>query len=270
VWSPHNYDKELHGPQPLYMALAQSYNLPTVALGLQVGEKAVLQTLHAAGYSGAADPLPSMFLGAVEIEPLEVAQMYATLAAGGYSSPLSSIRAVQTKEGQPLSRFPIRVKQSLPEGPVYLVDWALQQVVLFGTGRAAYNVLPPATVVAGKTGTTDDYRDAWFAGFGGDRVAVIWVGRDDNEPTGLAGATGALPIWSRVMKDLRVRSFDPVTPADVEEQLTDPATGLKADDGCPNAINMPFMSGYAPQDFAPCAEGGHKTPLDWLRDLFKR
>jgi penicillin-binding protein 1B len=269
TWSPRNYDKELHGPTPLYMALAQSYNLPTVGLGLQLGEKEMLKTLRAAGYTGTADPLPSLFLGAVDIQPIEVAQMFATLAAGGSQSPLSSIREVQTKEGAPLSRFPMKVRQMLPEGPVYLLNWALQQVMIFGTGRSAYSVLPPSTVVAGKTGTTDDYRDSWFAGFGDDRVAVIWVGRDDNQPTGLSGAAGALPIWAKVMKDVRVRSFEPVPPSDIAEQLTDPATGLRADEGCPNAISMPFMAGYAPQEYAPCAQDAHRGPLDWLRDVFK-
>lgn len=267
VWAPKNYDKELHGPLPAYQALAQSYNLPTVRLGLEVGAQAVLDTMKAAGYTGDAMAVPSVFLGAVDIAPLEVAQMYATLAANGYQAPLSAIREVQTKEGEPLTRYPIKLRQTLPDGPVYLLNWALAQVMQFGTGRAAYNAVPPATALAGKTGTTDDYRDSWFAGFGGDRVGVVWVGRDDYKPTGLSGSTGALPIWARTMRDLRVRSFEPVLPGDVEEVLIDPESGLLADEDCEGAITVPFLRGHPPPDSAPCAGGG---PVDWLRDLFGR
>lgn len=267
LWSPSNYDKQLHGPQPLYRALAQSLNLPTVHVGLQVGAEQVLQTLRRAGYSGEAQALPSLFLGAIGMAPIEVAQIYATLAAGGFQAPLSAIREVQTKDGDPLSRYPIQLKQTLPDGPVYLVDWALRQVVTQGTGRGVYATLPPDVAVAGKTGTTDDYRDSWFAGFSADRVAVIWVGRDDNQPTGLSGSTGALPVWARVMRDLRVQSFDPIPPASVETLVIDPQTGLRADDGCPDAIEIPFMLGWGPAEWAPCARGPG-NPLQWLRDIF--
>lgn len=275
IWSPKNYDRQLHGPQPLYMALAQSYNLPTVRLGLDVGPAAVIATLRAAGYSGEAKPLPSIFLGALDASPLEVAQMYGTLAAGGFQAPLSAIREVQTQDGQPLRRFPIEVKQTLPEGPVFLLNWALRQVMTLGTGRAVYNSVPPDTLLAGKTGTTDDYRDSWFAGFGADRVAVIWVGRDDNQPTGLSGASGALPIWARLMRDLRVRSLDPIPPPDVEEAMIDPVTGLRADEQCMNALVVPYLAGHAPAGWAPCAGGDdlleqikESEPLRWLKDLF--
>jgi penicillin-binding protein 1B len=268
IWSPKNYDKQLHGPQPLYMALAQSYNLPTVRLGLDVGPGAVIATLRAAGYSGEAKPLPSIFLGALDASPLEVAQMYGTLAAGGFQAPLSAIREVQTQ-------FPIEVKQTLPEAPVFLLNWALRQVMTLGTGRAVYSAVPPDVMLAGKTGTTDDYRDSWFAGFGADRVAVIWVGRDDNQPTGLSGSSGALPIWARLMADLRVRSLDPIPPPDVEEAMIDPVTGLRADEQCGNALVVPYVAGTAPTEWAPCAASGDlleqlkdAEPLRWLKDLF--
>ncbi|MDM4770075.1 penicillin-binding protein 1B [Solimonas sp. SE-A11] len=268
-WSPMNYDRQLHGPQPLVNALAQSYNLPTVYLGLQFGPKATRDTLVAAGYSGNAAPVPSMFLGAVEISPLEVAQMYGTLAAGGYQASLSSIRQVQTLDRKPLSQAQIKLKQTLPEGPVYLLNWTMQSVLTQGTARSAYSVLPGDRAYAGKTGTTDDYRDSWFAGFGADRVAVIWVGRDDNKPTGLSGANGALPIWSQVMKDLNARGLDPVPPPDVEEQLVDPASGLKADEGCPGARSVPYIQGRAPEQYAPCAHAAESAPMQWLRDIFE-
>ncbi len=271
VWAPKNYDRQLHGPQHLYMALAQSLNLPTVRLGLALTPAAVLKTMQAAGYEGDARPLPSIFLGAVDASPLQVAQMFGTIASGGFQAAPSAIREVQTKEGQPLQRFPLQMKQTFAEGPIYLLTWAMQRVMTLGTGRAAYSQLPPGTVVAGKSGTTDDYRDSWFAGFGADRVTVIWVGRDDNQSTGLSGSAGALPIWSRVMKDLHVRSLDPIPPATVEEILVDPQTGLRADEHCSNAISIPYLRGSGPQDWAPCAaQASEPGPLQWLKDIFGR
>jgi penicillin-binding protein 1B len=271
VWEPHNYDKQSHGPQPLYMALAQSYNLPTVALGMRLGPEEVRKTMQAAGYDGDANAVPSIFLGAIDIAPVEVAQMFATLAASGYQSPLSAIREVETKEGQPLARYPFKVKQTLPEGPVFLATWAMRQVMTIGTGRSAYNVISPSIVLAGKSGTTDEMRDAWFAGFGADRVTVIWTGRDDFKPMGLSGASGALPIWSKVMRDLKVRGVDVTPPADVEEQLIDPATGLKADEGCTGAVTVPYIRGYAPTETAGCAKliAPVNSAVDWLKGIFK-
>jgi penicillin-binding protein 1B len=268
VWTPQNYDKQLHGPQPLYVALAQSYNLPTVHVGLQVGERAVRDTMRAAGYTGQTPPLPSIFLGAVDASPVEVAQMYATLAANGYQAPLTAIREVLTKEGQPLNRYPLKVTRALPEAPVYLINWALEQVMLFGTGRSAYSTLPASVVLAGKTGTTDEYRDAWFAGFGADRVAVIWVGRDDNQPINLSGSSAALPIWAGVMRDIQVRSLDQTPPAGVEMVLVDPDSGLRADEGCGAQLAVPYLAGYAPTTFAPCAKGATRSPLEWLKGIF--
>jgi penicillin-binding protein 1B len=271
IWRPQNYDKQLHGPQPLYAALAQSYNLPTVNLGLAVGAGEVMKTFRAAGYRGDAPVLPSIFLGAIDIAPLDVAQMYATLAAGGFQAPLSAIREVLTEAGEPLSRYPLKVRQALPEGPVYLVNWALEQVMRSGTGRGAYREVSGAINLAGKSGTTDDFRDAWFAGFGGDRVAVVWVGRDDNKSVGLSGSSGALPIWAGVMKGLNVQSRDPFQPATVEAFLIDPATGQRADEGCAATVAVPYLVSHPPAPWAPCANAAvPETPLDWFMNLFQR
>jgi len=267
-WAPKNYDRRLHGTVPLYAALAKSYNLPTVRIGLDVGVDRVHDLLQAAGLQG-PPRLPSMFLGAINASPLDVAQIYSTLAANGYLTPLLAIREVMTKEGQPLSRYSFQLKQTLPEGPVYLTNWAMQKVIEFGTARWAVSVLPADQQYAGKTGTTDDARDSWFAGFGGDRVAVVWVGRDDNKPVGLDGAAGALRIWGRLMRDLNARGLDLTAPAGIVEASIDPQSGLLADNGCAGAISVPFMAGAVPTSYAPCADAGQSGPLDWLKDIFR-
>ncbi|NKF22560.1 penicillin-binding protein 1B [Solimonas marina] len=270
VWSPHNYDRKLHGPQHLYNALAHSINLPTVRLGLALGPANVLKTMRQAGYDGDAKALPSIFLGAVDASPLQIAQMYGTLASGGFQSSPSAIREVQTKDGKPLQRFPLQLKQTFAEGPIYLITWAMEKVMTIGTGRSAYTQLSPDTVVAGKSGTTDDYRDSWFAGFGADRVTVVWVGRDDNQSTGLTGSTGALQVWSRVMKDIHVRSIDNVPPPTVEEVQIDPDSGLRADDNCYDAVTVPYLQNSGPQEWAPCSAQANQTqgPMQWLKDIF--
>lgn len=267
TWSPANYDKKLHGNVPLYLALAQSYNLPTVRLGMEVGVSEVQSMFAGAGFFD-APALPSIFLGALDMSPLEVAQVYNTLAASGYQTPLSSIREVLTKEGMPLKRYPFKVKQTLPEGPVYLTTWALRKVLEQGTARAAYSIIPSSVSLAGKTGTTDDLRDSWFAGYSADQVAVIWVGRDDYKSTGFTGASGALPIWARLMRDLNAKTLEDAPPADVEETLIDPGSGLRANENCPNAMTVPYIAGYLPTAAAPCAGGALAEPSQWLQEMF--
>ncbi len=270
VWSPHNYDNKPHGPLPAYMAMALSYNLATVRMGMQLGVKAVHDTFAAAGYADAPE-VPSMFLGAIDMSPLDVAQIYSTIAGGGYLTPLLAIRAVQTKDGQPLSRYAFKLEHTLPEGPIYLITWGMTKVIQLGTGRWANSVLPGGETFAGKTGTTDGFRDSWFAGFGSDRVAVVWVGRDDNKPTGFEGATGALRIWGPLMRDLHAKGLDLIPSAGVEEDLIEPASGLRADPGCPDAITVPYLAGSAPAQYAPCANAAKSTatPLDWLKSIFR-
>ena len=268
IWSPKNYDHQLHGSVPLYMALAKSYNLATVHLGLDVGVGKVKQTFAAAGFDDVPE-LPSIFLGAIDMSPLDVAQIYSTLAASGFRTPLQAIRAVLTKDGQPLNRYAFKIQHTLPEGPVYLTTWAMHQVIELGTAHWATSVLPPGQYYAGKTGTTEDLRDSWFSGFGADRVAVVWVGRDDNKPTGFEGATGALRIWGKLMRDLNAKGIEPLPPADVEELAIDPASGLRADPGCTETVMVPYLRNAEPQQYAPCANASKSTPIDWLKSIFK-
>ncbi|MCI0749067.1 MAG: penicillin-binding protein 1B [Nevskiales bacterium] len=263
VWAPQNYDQQAHGPVPLYLALAKSYNLATVHLGLDIGISNVCEIIRAAGLFEAPPPRPSLLLGAVDMAPLEVAQLYNTLAASGYQAPLLSIREVLTREGQPLTRYPLRIQRTLPEAPVYLLNWALEQTLRIGTGASAYSYVAPEVRLAGKTGTTDDLRDSWFVGYGDDRVVTIWIGRDDNQPAGLTGASGALQIWAPLVRNLEVKSFNPVVPPEIEPVLINPEDGLRADRACAGAVEVPYMTGHAPESYSPCA--GWHSPFRWFR-----
>lgn len=265
TWAPQNYDKVEHGAVPLFVALANSYNLATVHLGMDMGIPTVREIFRAAGMQDPPPPVPALFLGAVDLAPLEVAQMYGTLAAGGYQTPLLAIREVVTKEGQPLSHYPLHVRQTLPEVPVYLLNWNLEQVLRHGTATSAYNYIAPSVRLAGKTGTTDDLRDSWFAGYGEDRVVVIWVGRDDNQSAGLTGAEGALQIWAPLMRDLKVRSFNPQQPDGVETAWANLEDGGRADSGCTGALEIPYAAGHAPTGASSCS--GLKTIESWFKNL---
>src|SRR2546423_1903664 len=194
-WEPTNYDKTFHGAVPLRMALAHSYNAATARLGTDIGVEKVLATIKRLGIERPLNPFASTLLGAVDLSPLEVAQMYQTIASGGFRTPLRAIREVTTQDGRPLKRYALAVEQAFPPEPMYLITAAMQGVVREGTGRSLSNWLPPETAVAGKTGTTTEQRDAWFAGFTGDRLGIVWIGYDDNRAARLSGAGAALPVW---------------------------------------------------------------------------
>jgi len=250
-WTPQNYDHTSHGEVPLHSALAHSYNLATVHLGLDLGLDKVIATLRRLGVERPMKPYPSLLLGSLSLSPLEVAQMYQGLAAGGFRSPLRAIREVLDSQGRPLQRYPLEVVKAADPAAVFLLDRNLVEVVRAGTARGLANYLP-GIEVAGKTGTTNDLRDSWFAGFSGDRVGVVWVGRDDNQPTGLTGSRGALPVWGRLMAALGTQPLALQAPSGVEYLWVNPDSGLLSDEHCPGAVAYPFIAGSGPDRADDC------------------
>jgi len=276
-WRPQNYDHTFHGAVQLRTALAHSYNAATARLGTQIGVERVLDTMKRLGIKRDFKPYAATLLGAVELSPLEVTQMYQTIASSGFSTPLRAIREVTTQDGHPLRRYPLEVAQAIPAEPTYLLTAAMQGVVRDGTARSLSNWLPPESAVAGKTGTTDEQRDAWFAGFTGDRLAVVWIGYDDNRAAKLSGAAAALPLWGELMASLDTQPLAPPRPHGIESVLIDPGSGLRADPECPEAVALPFAQGSAPVAHAPCAsslglavEDVKQTGKSWLERLFGR
>ncbi len=265
-WEPQNYDGTTHGKVPLYQALARSYNLATVNLGLELGLSRVIETLHQLGVAEAVPELPSLLLGAWDRSPLQVTELYAALASGGYAQRLTSIRAVQTREGELLKRYPLELAEPLPAGPVALLNWALQQATQQGTGRGIYRDLDPALRVAGKTGTSDDLRDSWFAGFGANYLGVVWVGHDDNRSTQLTGAVGALPIWSRMMRGAGLQGLAQPAHVPLEWARIDLQSHLPAPRGCRSVLRIPFVAGTVPKQNAPCAT---TSGWDRFKDLWR-
>ncbi|MBK1630013.1 penicillin-binding protein 1B [Thiohalocapsa halophila] len=243
MWRPKNYDHSVHGTVPLYRGLVKSYNLATVNLGLDLGVDQVAGLLRDLGAVRDIDAVPAMLLGSVSLPPVEVAQAYQTIAAGGFRAPLRAIREVLDASGRPLNRYPLAVESVVSAEAAYLTQWAMRRVVTQGTATWLKRRLPSDLAVAGKTGTTNDMRDSWFAGFSGDKVAVAWVGRDDNEPMGLSGSTGALRVWGDIMASVDTQPLDDAPPEGV---VTAGACGS----------SLPYIDGYAG---SACGGGGART-----------
>ena len=271
-WEPQNYDKKFHGDVELRTALAESYNVAVARLGLNLGVPAVIDSARRLGVERKLPPYGSTLLGSIGLTPFEVTQMYQTLASGGFRTPLRSITEVMTPEGEQLKRYSLNVDQAVDPNAVFLLTTAMQHVVRSGTATGVTNFLPAELNVAGKTGTTDDLRDSWFAGFTGDKLAVVWVGHDDNRPTGLTGASGALTVWGQMMATLDPEPLVPAQPETIELVRIDPQSRLRADSGCDGAVEIPYIRGSAPTEHAPCEGGGSakETVKGWFKRLFGR
>jgi penicillin-binding protein 1B len=272
-WQPRNAGNDYAGRIPLLRGLAESRNSATVALGLQVGLPNVLKTLRALGVTRALPEVPAVMLGAVELTPFEVTRMYLTLAANGFRLHLRSIHAVTDKDGKPLASYPLSVEQKLDPAAVFLVNTALQEVVRSGTARGLGRVLPGLNV-AGKTGTTNDSRDSWFAGFTGNTVAAVWVGMDDNSETGLYGASGAMRVWADLIGRLPAVPLTLAQPPGIHWVQVHDGPWLPTAQ-CPGGFGLPILAGGAPPGAVPCDGAPLPAPDDkdddtwrWLRRLF--
>jgi penicillin-binding protein 1B len=252
-WKPQNYDNKFHDQVQLRAALAHSYNVSTARLGIDLGVDRILDKLPLYGIERRPPPYASSLLGSFELSPIEVAQLYQTFADGGFRTPLRAIREILNADGKPLQRYPLNVEPVAAPAPVFLLTAALQGVVREGTAQGMTNWLPAEINVAGKTGTTNDLHDSWFAGYTGDRVGVVWVGRDDNKSSGLTGASGAMTVWGDMMKSIQPEPLQPVVPEDIELVNIDPVSGLHYDVACKTTVLMPFIKGSAPADVTTCA-----------------
>ncbi|WP_426153586.1 penicillin-binding protein 1B [Pseudomonas sp. DC3000-4b1] len=268
VWSPQNYERGSNGTIFLYQGLAHSYNLSSARLGLDLGVPNVFKTLGKLGVEVNWPAYPSMLLGAGALSPMQVATIYQTIANGGYNTPMRGIRSVLTAQGQPLKRYPFQIQQRFDPGSIYLIQTALQRVVREGTARSVYNVLPSSLNLAGKTGTTNDSRDSWFAGFSQDLLAVVWMGRDDNGKTPYTGATGALQVWTNFMRKADPLPLNMAVPDNIVLAWVDAHTGQGSAEGCPNAVQMPYIRGSEPAAGTACNSGpggGEDPVMDWIK-----
>jgi penicillin-binding protein 1B len=273
VWKPENFERNFNGPVPLVRALAESLNLATVGVGMDVGLPKISETLGRFGLERPPALVPSMLLGAIDVTPMEVSQLYNGLANGGFRSSLRAVRAVISADSKPLKAFPLEVTPVASPDVVYEVDRMMEQVMEKGTGRGARAILPANLVVAGKSGTSSDYHDNWFAGFSGSHLAVVWVGYDDNLPTGFTGSLGALPVWARLMAGLGTTSWDAPMPESLAETWIDFNTGLRVDKECSDKNSVPIAVPVGTElPLKPdCGPGKMQSIVErageWIRDL---
>ncbi len=263
-WSPRNYDGKHRGAVTTRAALEQSLNVPTARLANRVGLERIVALARRLGIESRLDPFPALALGAMEVTPRELATVYATLAAGGMRPALHGLVAVHDREGRPVPGQPLPAPERvLSEELAFVVTSVLQGVLDRGTGKSArqQGIEDP---VAGKTGTTNDRRDSWFAGYSPDRATLVWVGYDDNASTRLSGARAALPIWARFAYRVRPAAgypdFD--MPAGVAWAFIDPVTGGLATDRCPEARTEYFLADYLPESLCPDHSGLRARPLE--------
>lgn len=268
-WQPQNFDRRSHGSVPLYEALAKSYNLASARLGMTLGLADVTDMLARLGVEKGVPAVPALLLGAGEYAPIDMAVMYQSIAAGGFRMPLRSIRDIVDANGEPLRRYPLEYDRTASLQAVHLLHYALRAVMREGTGQGAYRYLGEGFDVAGKTGTTNDGRDSWFAGFSGDLLAVIWIGRDDNGSTRLTGSSGALKVWAHFMSRSSRQPLAYRMPDGVEPHWVDERNGFLTGKGCPHAKLLPFIKGSQPGSRTDCGDVKKDRGIrDWFDTLF--
>ncbi len=251
IWEPRNFDREIHGRMTLYQAFIHSYNLPFVHLGVDGGLERLADNLERVQLLKHDVIYPSMLLGTTAMSPFEVAQLYQVIANNGYFTPLTTIRQVRDAERRVLERVPLDSYKLFDQAGMVQVQRAMIGATESGTARYLANRFPGLTL-AGKTGTTDDARDSWFAGFGQRLLTVVWLGRDDNEPIHLTGSSGALRVWADIMQRQRVEAFNLSRDPALTWRRVHPLDGGITRRDCANGVLLPFPQERVPRLKSAC------------------
>ena len=268
-WEPQNYDRKSRGQVPMYLALANSYNQATASLGMELGLNPVLKTVRRLGIEQKLPAYPSVLLGAVSMAPIDIANMYQTIASGGYRMPIRAIDAVVDSQGRSLKRYSLSVERVVDPGPMELLRHSLSIAMKEGTGRRAYQSVDSSILLGGKTGTTNDQRDSWFAGYSGNLMAVTWLGNDDNSPTQFTGSSGALRVWSHFMGSVLLSSAEPLKGADLEYVWVDPRSNSRSHDYCEGARRFPYIKGSVPRVYGGCEPVKDASMMDKIKAWFQ-
>ena len=267
-WSPRNYGDRYEGRVTVRRALEQSLNAATVRIALEVGLERVIATARTMGLSSALRPVPAMALGAFEVTPLELARAYLPLVNGGLRiDTATGVHVVRETDGAPVALPDPGTAVAMLPAEAYLLTSLLQGAMATGTGASA-RALGVTGPVAGKTGTTNDGRDAWFVGYSPSMLSLVWVGFDSGEAHGLSGAEAALPIWADFMRQATEAypgSGAFTIPAGVSVVTIDATNGKSANHWCPLVAQETFLAGTEPP---PCDEHGvESTIVEWWRRL---
>ena len=261
VWSPKNFDGKTNGVVPLYIALNRSLNLAMVNLGVTLGLEKVQKEFELLTGRKPRNQFPSFLLGAEPMSPLEVSELYSNFASGGFNLKPKAVIDVLDSAGSPLSHHSIVLEQTINPTISNTLNRSLELTMRRGTGRfSSFS----KSGVAGKTGTTNDNRDSWFAGFDDNKLAVFWVGRDDNKSSGLSGASGALKVWDASLRRIGVSPLS--IPKDETLIDIEYITGKMARPSCADTVRIPIRDLTKLSTKAGCSLG--KTLGERLRSLF--
>lgn len=266
VWRPQNYDGKFHGTPTVRRALAMSYNIPAVRAAMDAGVPNVIRLASKIGVESRLQPYPSISLGSFEVTPLEIAYAYSVFANEGVKAEPISILAVATKEGRVLENREVQMQRVAPASLTYVMNDMLGDVLDYGTG-ARVRSLGFKRQFAGKTGTTNDYRDAWFVAYSPRILTLVWLGFDDNRNLRLTGSDAAVPIWANYMNAIvgSVPDTNFKRPDSVIERQIDPESGLLAGPYCPESRSEVFVEGTAPEDTC----GLHSRSFDSIFPIFR-
>jgi penicillin-binding protein 1B len=264
LWEPQNYDQRFHGRVTVRDALAHSYNIPAVRAAIDAGVPNVIRTATNIGIESKLEPYPSVSLGAFEVTPLEIAYAYSAFANMGVKAEPISILAVSTRDGKLLESREVKMKRVAPASVCYVMNDVLKDVFNYGTAAKA-RALGFDRAFAGKTGTTSNYRDAWFIGYSPRILTLVWVGFDDAHPVHLAGGDACVPIWVSHMNriDGMVPDVDWKRPDDIIERQIDPASGMLATAYCPQTKSEIFVAGTEPTAVCPLHAGSGEPSPFW-------
>ena len=272
-WQPQNFDKTYRGSVPLIDALSLSLNVPTVNLGLELGIDNVAATLKNLGVKRPVPEVPALTLGAVALTPFETNQIYQTIANNGAYRPLHTVSAIVSVNNRLMWRQAEYGEQRVNEESAYLLNYALYKVATEGTAKAIGRTYDNINM-AGKTGTTDDYRDSWFAGYDRNNLATVWVGNDENRSTGLTGSTGALPVFLAYQQLQEPKSLSRRFPNGLGIAHFDPVTGAVVTAGCQGSMSVPAVLDALPPAQGCVGQSGEKAPAkkakekSWWERLF--
>jgi len=241
TWQPKNYDGKYRQQVPLIDGLVNSLNIPTVNLGMALGLENVANAIHLLGYDKDVVMRPSMLLGAMNMSPLQINQMYLPIANQGYAAQAHAIKSISSSKGDTLWQFAATNAQVISTDAVYLMDYALTQVAKTGTAKSLTWRMK-GHEIAGKTGTSNDLRDSWFVGYDDKLLVTTWLGKDNNEPTGLTGSSGALLLFADFLKKQGIATKKRVKPNAVTMTLFEQETGHAVEKKCNNTRTYPAIS----------------------------
>lgn len=264
VWRPKNYDEKFRDQVPLADGLVHSLNIPTVNLGMMLGLTTLNDVVSMLGYQEPLTERPSMLLGAINMSPFEINQLYLPIAKQGYYQSVHAVKEIISHRGETLWRYRDQLEQRISTNTAYLLNFALQQVTEVGTAKSLTWRLPGSTL-AGKTGTTNDQRDSWFVGYDDQHLVTTWIGHDDNKPMKLTGSSGALVLFANYMKHIGVSSLQLKAPEAIAEVKFERSTGNAVQGNCKDVVYYPAVSDGL--SYSDCMEE-IEDKRSWWQKLF--